>query len=266
MPYTPDMDTQVSLFLLRSRARTADIQRRSMMNHTSDIEELTQHRISAEGWERCLLREGPRHAEEIIQLWCVLQAKRSAFNALSGEETVVMQTVQSMRADENLNADIDKWIVAAAFHDTLRSTQLHSASGRFPPLLFQVSDQMKEGKERIATILRNEMTFDGSTTYDYMDLNYELEAQAKRNRETLVAYAKALWFDHVVYSRAIKAVADGDMDLLLKFDQGVHAAYERAVSQPSLGDIMVKSFAALCAQTPYSVDLFNAGEAGVQSD
>ncbi|HDS1367014.1 TPA: hypothetical protein ACG4ML_000400 [Stenotrophomonas maltophilia] len=60
------MDTQVKLFVLRSRARTADIQRRSMMSQTLDIEEETSHRISAEGWERCLLREGPRQAEEVI--------------------------------------------------------------------------------------------------------------------------------------------------------------------------------------------------------
>lgn len=256
MPDTPNMDTQVSLFMLRSRARTADIKRRSLMNQSSDIEELTRHRISAEGWERCLLREGPRQAEEVMQLWCVLQAKRTVFEALSDDEDVVMQTVQSMRSDEQLNVDIDKWVTSAAFHDTLRSTQFHAVSERCPPLLLHETDQLKQGKVRVATILRNDLTFDGSSTYDYMDLNYELEAHAKRNRETLVAYAKGLWFDHSVYSRAIKSIAAGDSDLLLKFDQGVHAAYDQTVSQASLGDIMVKSFAALCAQTPYGAQVF----------
>ncbi|HHA2730775.1 TPA: hypothetical protein ACOEC0_001121 [Stenotrophomonas maltophilia] len=264
MPHTPDMDTHVSLFLLRSRARTADIQRRSMMNQTLDLEQDLLHQQGAQMWRRCLLREGPRHAEEIVQLWCVLQAKRSAFDELSGDQTVVEQKVQEMRANEKLMTQIDEWVSGAAFHDMLRTTQFDSAGGRYPPLLLQVTDQLNQGKKRVTSILNNELSFEG--TSDYMSANYQLEAQATRNRETLVVYAKALWFDQAVYSRAIKAVADGDADLLLKFDQGVYVAYEQAVSQPSLGDIMVKSFAALCAQTPYSVDLFNAGKAGVQSD
>jgi len=257
VPHTPDMDTHVSLFLLRSRARTADIQRRSMMNQTMDIEEETRHRISADGWERCLLREGPRHAEEVIQLWCVLQAKRAAFNELSGDQEIVDQNAQSMRTDEKFIQDIDKWIVASAFHDTLRSTQIKTASGRCPPLLLQKSPKLEQGTERVVEILNNEFKADGVADFDYMDRNYELEAQAKRNRETLLVYAKALWFDHTVYSRAIKAVADGDTDLLLRYDQAVYAAYERAVSLPALGDIMVKVFAALCAQKPYSAHLFD---------
>ncbi|GEM_PF-6491496 len=257
MPHSPDMDTQVKLFVLRSRARTADIQRRSMMNQTLDIEEETRHRISAEGWERCLLREGPRQAEEVIQLWCVLQAKKTAYADLSGDQEIVHQKVQSMRTDEKLIEDIDKWIVASAFHDTLRSTQIKTASGRCPPLLLQKSPQLEQGTERVVEILNKEFKADGVADFDYMDRNYELEAQANRNREMLLVYAKALWFDHTVYSRAIKAVADGDTDLLLRYDQAVYAAYEQAVSQPSLSDIMVKVFAALCAQTPYSAHLFD---------
>ncbi|WP_314100804.1 hypothetical protein [uncultured Stenotrophomonas sp.] len=257
MTHVPDMDTQVSLFLLRSRARTAEIQRRSSMNQTLDIEAQTRHRVAAEGWERCLLREGPRHAEEVIQLWCVLQAKRAAFEKLSGDQSVVDQTAQSMRADEKLNAEIDKWIVGSAFHDTLRSTQFKTASGRYPPLLLQQSPQLKQGKERVVAILRNELKREGSGERDYMHLNYQLEGQATRNRETLVDYAKGLWFDHSVYTRAIKTIAAGDTDLLLTFDQGVFAAYEQAVHQPSLEDIMVKAFAALCAQTPYGAQAFD---------
>lgn len=257
MTHVPDMDTQVSLFLLRSRARTAEIQRRSSMNQTLDIEAQTRHRIAAEGWETCLLREGPRHAEEIIQLWCVLQAKRAAFEKLSGDQSVVDQTVQSMRADEKLNAEIDRWIVAAAFHDSLRSTQFTSASGRYPPLLLQQSPQVKQGKERVVAILNKELRLEGSSEPDYMDLNYQLETQAKRNRETFVSYAKGLWTDHSVYTRAIKIIAAGDTDLLFRFDQGVFAAYERAVTQPSLGDMTVKAFAALCAQAPYGAQVFD---------
>ena len=162
-----------------------------------------------------------------------------------------------MRADEKLNAEIDKWIVDAAFHDTLRSTQFKTASGRFPPLLLQQSPQLKQGKERVVAILHSELKREGSSERDYMHLNYQLEGQATRNRERLVDYAKGLWFDHSVYTRAIKTIADGDTDLLLTFDQGVFAAYEQAVSQPSLGDIMVKAFASLCAQTPYGAGVFD---------
>ncbi|WP_191862780.1 hypothetical protein [Stenotrophomonas sp. AS012628] len=255
MPHTPDMDTQVSLFLLRSRARTADIQRRSMMNQTLDLEQDLLHQQGAQMWRRCLLREGPRHAEEVIQLWCVFQAKRTAFGELSGDQTVVELKTQSMRADDKLICEIDEWIVGAAFHDMLRSTHFKTASGRYPPLMLQASEQLNQGKQRVTNILNNELSFEGVT--DYMNVNYKLEGQATRNRETLVAYAKALWFDQAVYTRAIKAVAAGDVDLLLKYDQAVYAAYEKAVSHPSLADIMVKVFAALCAQTPYSTRLFD---------
>lgn len=262
MAHTPDMATQVTLFVLRSRARTADIQRRSTMNGALDVEELTRHRISADGWERCLLREGPRQAEEIMQLWCVLQARISVFQQLSDDQVVVDAHVKSLHADEDLKASVDKWFESAVFHDTIRSIQLKGLSGKVPPLLLKSNELFKQGRDQIVGILTRELRSDAETAYEYMQLDFELEAQAKRNRVAHLRYVKSLWLDQVAYARAIKSIAEAaeDADTPLRIDQAFGAAYERAISQPSLTDVMVKAYASLCADTSYGAHVFAEGK------
>lgn len=258
VPYTPDMPTQVKLFVLRSRARTADIDRRPMLNQTMDLEANQRHRVSALGWKACLLREGPRQAEEIMQLWCLLQAKRCAFEELSEDQDLVDEHLKSLSVDEDFKSSIDKWFESAVFHDTIRSTQYKGVSNKSPPLLLNASEYFQQGRDRAVAILTQELKFDAETGYEYMRLSSQLEAQAKRNRETHLRYGKGLWFDQVSYSRAVKSIAEaeGDDGILLRFDQAVYAAYERAIAQPSLADTMVRAFAAVCAHTPYGAEVF----------
>ena len=120
MAYTPDMPTQIKLFVMRSRARTADIQRRSMNVGIED----QHYRVMMEGWEACLLREGPEQAQNVTQLLCLLESKKEAFASVAPNSSEIHEKhLTSLKSDTDLQKKIHDWFVSAVFHKTLPSTQ-----------------------------------------------------------------------------------------------------------------------------------------------
>lgn len=246
MAHTPDMPTQIKLFVMRSRARTADIQRRSMNVGIED----EHYRVMMQGWEVCLLREGPEQAQNVTQLLCLAQAHKDAFNAVAPNDAEIHQKhVTSLQADTDLQKKIHDWFVSAVFHKTFHSTQFKSVSGKIPPLLLSNNALFKRGRDEVKSMLSGELN-DGSNVYEYISLGSQMEAQAKRNRETFLNYATSLWMEQLACIRAIKEVAASNPDMLLRFDQQTTAAYTERVSRPTLPNTMVEAFASLCAQKP----------------
>lgn len=258
MAHSPDMKTQVQLFVLRSRARTAEIQRRSSSNQTMYAAEEQSKRLDAEGWEVCLLREGPQQALDLIQLKILSDAKQMALQQVAEVDT--HDLVKKER--HNLNTDIDfakknkEWIESMFFHKTLLTSQFKGCTTKHPPLLLQTNILTKRGCDQIKSVLKDELHVDGSNWYEWMSLAEELRAQALRNREVTLQYAQDIWKEQVAYTRAAKSLAAsldsaiGDA-LLVNFDRAVQQNYDALIVSENVPDAMIKMFSQVSKNAPY---------------
>lgn len=265
MAHTPDMKTQVQLFVMRSRSRTADIQRRSSSNQTMDTTEEQSKQLDAEGWGVCLLREGPQQALDLIQLKILSDAKHISLQQVA--EVDVCELVEKER--QNLNHDVDfakknrEWIEAMFFHKTLLTTQFKGCTNKCPPLLLQTNALTKRGCEQIKNVLKENLHVDGSNWYEWMDLAEELRAQALRNREVTAQYAQEIWKEQVAYTRTAKALAsslDPNMSeaMLVKFDQCVQQNYDELIISLGVPDTMMEIFSQVAKNIPYKSTATNA--------
>lgn len=258
MAYTPDMPTQVKLFVLRSRERTADIQRRSSMNQTVDAEYEHRARTDAQGWKTCLLKEGQRQAQNIVQLWCVLEANKSALNVVADTATheVYQSHLQELQSDPEFSKKTRAWFEGALFHNTFETTGFKGVSGKTPPLQLNYNTLIKRGRDVVKSILTSELHTDASNHYEYMKLASALGTQAKRNRATMLDYGVELWIQKTACTRTIASVAQSanSSDLLTNFDNHVYEAYTHNISNTDLPQIMVQAFSALCNAQPCVVE------------
>ncbi len=265
MSDAPDMKTQVQLFVMRSRARTSDIQRRSSSNQTTYAAEEQSKRLQAQGWEVSLLREGPQQALDLIQLKILSNAKKAALQKIAGVDThsLVEKECQNLNADMDFAKKNKAWIESMFFHKTLLTTQFSGCTTKCPPLLLQTNVLTKRGCDQIKRVLQSELHVDGSTWHEWMSLAEELRAQTLRNREATAQYAQEIWKEQVAYTRTVKSLAaslEPNMGetMLVNFDQDVQQNYNAFIGSINVPDTMMELFSHVAQNAPYKSTLSSA--------
>lgn len=259
MAHSPDMKTQVELFVLRSRARTADIQRRSSSNQTMYAEEQHEGLIREQSTKQALLRDGPQQAFDLIQLKIVSQARQMALYKIA-EGMNIDEVLENERA--NLNADADfaeknkQWMESACFHKTMSTTPVKGVTTKYPPLLLQTNILTKRGSDQIKEMIKNDIFLDHAYWSPTMSVHGKLSAQMVRNRDVTVQYAQEIWKEQVAYLRTIKSLAatlggETGEKMLENFDQAVQQSYDALIVSENVPDAMINMFSQVSKNAPY---------------